>query len=65
LTQDLEGNALASAAFSPGGKLSAIAGYPHVTGPAVFALVGKVFVGKSPKDEPINTYVWQIEGADR
>jgi WD40 repeat protein len=65
LMQDLDGNALVSAAFSPDGKLLAIAGSPHITGPAAFALVGKVLIGKLPKDEPIKTYVWQIEGAHR
>jgi WD40 repeat protein len=65
LMQDLDGNALVGAAFSLDGKLLAIAGYPHITVPSMFALVGKVFVGKLPKDEPIKTYVWQIEGAHR
>lgn len=65
LMQDLEGNALVSAALSPDGKLLAITGSPQVTVPSMISFVGKVFVGKLPKDEPIKTYVWQLEGAYR
>jgi len=65
LMQELDGNALFSAALSPDGKLLAIGGYPHITAPSLFGMVGKVFVGKLPKDEGMNTYVWQIDGAGR
>jgi len=65
LMQELDGNALLSAALSPDGKLLAIAGYPHITTPSIFGMVGKVLVGKLPKDEQLKTYVWRLEGSYR
>ena len=63
--QEPDGNVVWSAALSPNGELLAVTGDKPMTTGSLFLLVGKVLVGKLPKDPPLKTYVWQLEGLYR
>ena len=65
LMQEPDGNVVWSAALSPNGELLAVTGDKPMTTGSLFLLVGKVLVGKLPKDPPLKTYVWQLEGLYR
>jgi WD40 repeat protein len=65
LMQELDGNAMRSAALSPNGELLAVTGESPETAASLFGDVGKILVGKPPKYAPLKTYVWQLEGSYR
>jgi WD40 repeat protein len=65
LMQELDGNALTSAAISPDGKLLAITDGTPDTFRSGLGMVAKILVGKLTKFAPPKTYVWQLEGSHR
>jgi WD40 repeat protein len=64
LMQELDGNALTSAALSPDGKLLAITDGEPITIGSTYGDMAKILVGKLPNFAP-KTYVWQLEGSYR
>ena len=60
LMQELDGNALTSAAISPDGKLLAITDGEPITIGSTYGVMAKIMVGKLPNFTP-KTYVWQLE----
>ena len=63
LMQELDANALTSAAISPDGKLLAIMDGRPDTFRSGLGMVAKILVGKLTKFAPPKTYVWQLEGS--
>ena len=65
LMQETDGNVVWSAALSPNGELLAIRGDKPITTGSMIVSASKILVGKLPKDPPLKTYVWQLEGSYR